>query len=716
MLESDAKAAAVTARPAPPVAPRIAHDMTQLGRTRTDHYHWLKDENWQEVMREPSLLRADIRTYLEAENAYTKAVLEDPTAELRDVLFNEMRARIKEDDSSVPNIDGDYAYYTRFREGGEYPLIARRPASDAFNPDAPETILLDGDAMGKDQDYFAFGDMEASPDQTKIAYGIDTKGSEYYEIRVKDIATGEDTGTLIENAYGPFEWSATGKAIFWVFRDSNGRPSAVYQRDLATGADTLIYEEADPGFFVGIEMSESEEVIFVTASGHTTSETYWFPATELNPQLRLIAARMTDNEYGVTHWDDQFYISTNLDGAVDFKLMRAPMESTSRAGWQDVIPHRPGTLVLGLHAQKDYLAMMERENGLPRIVVRARTDGASHAISFDEAAFDIGLDSGYDYATPILRFDYASPKTPDQVVDYNLTTRERTLRKTREVPSGHSPDHYVTERIMAPSWDGAEVPVTILRRADVQLDGSAPLLLYGYGAYGVTIPADFRTGRLSLVDRGFIYAIVHPRGGMAKGYQWYLDGKLEKKSNTFKDFIATGNVLVERKYTSRGRIVAHGGSAGGLLMGAVANLEPDLFGGIIAAVPFVDVLNTMSDENLPLTPPEWPEWGNPLTDEKAYDQIVSYSPYDNVSAKTYPPMLMTGGVSDPRVTYWEPAKWTARLRHEAPNAGPYLMRINMDAGHYGASGRFEGLKEAAIEYAFALAAVGLAPEVNLERD
>lgn len=700
-------------RPTAPVAKRIDHEITQLGRTRVDPYHWLKDENWQDVMRDPSALRSDIREYLEAENAYTKSVLEEPTAALRDILFKEMRARIKEDDSSVPSIDGPYAYYTRYREGGEYPVIARRQAIDAFNPDGSETILLDGDAMGKGEDYFAFGDMGASPDHTQIAYGIDTKGSEYYQIRVKNIATGEDMGVLIENAYGPFEWSATGKAIFWVFRDQNGRPNAVYQRDLATCADTLVYEEADPAFFVGVETSESEEVIFITASGHTTSETYWFPATELNPRLRLIAARQTDNEYAVTHWDGHFFISTNLDGAVDFKLMRTRMDSTSRSDWEEVIPHRPGTLLLGLHAQEDYLAMMERQNGLPRIIVRSRIDGSTHEISFHESAFDLGLDSGYDYSTPILRFEFASPKTPDQVFDYDLNTRQRILRKMREVPSGHDPDHYVTERIMAASWDGAEVPVTILRRGDTVLDGSAPLLLYGYGSYGITIPADFRTGRLSLVDRGFVYAIVHPRGGMAKGYQWYLDGKLDKKANTFRDFIAAGKFLVEKGYTSRGRIVAHGGSAGGLLVGAAANLEPDLFGGIIAAVPFVDVLNTMSDESLPLTPPEWPEWGNPLTDEKAYDQILSYSPYENVAAKDYPPMLITGGVSDPRVTYWEPAKWTAHLRHTAPHAGPYLMRINMDAGHYGASGRFEGLKEDAIEHAFALAAVGLVPAVHL---
>ncbi len=705
--------AAAPALPAPPVAARIDKEITQLGRTRVDPYNWLKDDNWQDVMRDPSLLKADIRSYLEAENAYTKARLEDPTAALREELFNEMRGRIKEDDSSVPAIDGDWAYYTRFREGGEYAVFARRPAADAYNPGAPETILLDGDAMGKDQDYFAFGDMAVSPDDKSLAYGVDTKGSEYYEIRVKDIETGADTGVVIKNAYGPFEWSATGKAIFWVKRDENGRPSSVFQRELATGKDTLIYEEKDAGFFVGVDTSESEEVIFIASGGHTTSEIYWFPADELNPKLRLIAPRLEDNEYNVRHWDGAFYISTNLDGAVDFKLVRAPMDSSSRDNWKEVIPHRPGTLLIGMHAQKDYFTIMEREGGLPRIVVHEKGMKASYEISFDEAAFDLGLDAGYEYDVPVLRFDYASPTTPDQVIDYNLDTRERTLRKTREVPSGHNPADYVVERIMAPSWDGAEVRVTLLRHKNTPVDGTAPVLLYGYGSYGITIPSDFRTGRLSLVDRGFIYAIVNPRGEMAKGYQWYLDGKLEKKPNTFKDFVAAGNYLVEKGYTKRGQLIAEGGSAGGLLMGAIANMDPGLFGGIIASVPFVDVLNTMSDESLPLTPPEWPEWGNPLTDEKAYDSILAYSPYDNVTKLDYPPMLITGGVTDPRVTYWEPAKWAAKLRHEAPEAGPYYLRINLDSGHFGASGRFEGLKEVAIDYAFALAAAGKIDSVDL---
>ncbi|MFN4225811.1 MAG: S9 family peptidase [Hyphomonas sp.] len=704
-----------TAAPQPPVAARVSHEITQLGRTRNDPYHWLKDENWQDVMHDPSLLNADIRAYLEAENAYTKAVLETPTAGLREALFAEMRGRIKEDDSSVPSIDGDWAYYTRFREGGEYAIYARRPAAQAFDPSAPETILLDGDELGKGQDYFAFNDIEVSPDHKYVAYATDIKGSEFYTIRVKNIETGELTPTVIENAYGAFEWSKTGKAIFWVHRDANSRPDAVYQRNLETGEDTLIYEEKDPGFFVGLGTSESEEVIFVSAGGHTTSEAYWFPADELNPKLRLIAPRETDVEYSVTHWNGEFYIVTNADGAVDFKLMKAPMSASARSHWQDVIPHRPGTLLLGISAQKDYLAIMERENGLPRIVIRSRVDGSTHSISFDEDAYDLGLDSGYDYDVPVLRFDYASPTTPDQVFDYDLNTRQKTLRKTREVPSGHNPSDYVAGRIFAPSWDGALVPVTILRHKNTPLDGSAPVLLYGYGSYGISMPADFRTGRLSLVDRGFIYAIAHIRGGMEKGYQWYLDGKLDKKTNTFRDFIAAGQYLVDQGYTRRGRIVAHGGSAGGLLVGAAANMDPELFAGIIAAVPFVDVLNTMSDESLPLTPPEWPEWGNPLTDEAAYDQILAYSPYDNVTARSYPPILITGGVTDPRVTYWEPAKWAAKLRHEAPDAGPYFLRINMDAGHGGASGRFEGLKEVATEYAFALATVGKADNLDLQR-
>ncbi|MAP94649.1 MAG: S9 family peptidase [Ponticaulis sp.] len=700
-------------KPTPPIAERRPVTIEQLGRTRTDPYSWIRDDNWQEVMKDPSVLKQDIRDYLEAENAYTKTVLEDPTVELRDELFKEMRGRIKEDDSSVPAIDGPYAYYTFYRTGGEYGVLARKPAESAFDAAVEPEILFDGDEAGKGLAYFDTGEIQHSPDHTLLASAIDDKGSEFYTISIKNIETGEALEDVIENTTGDFVWGKNSDVIFWVKRDENGRPSAVYQRILGSGTDTLIYEEQDAGFFVNIDYSDSNEFILIETGGHTTSEVYFFPADATDPELQLVAPRETDVQYSVSDFDGEFYILTNADDAVDFKIVKAPTDAPGRENWETVIPHRPGTLVLGLEAFADHLVRMERQDSLPRLVIRERETGDEHSISFPEAAYSLGMESGYEYNTTTLRFDYASPATPDQVYDYDMVTRERTLRKTREVPSGHNPEDYVVERVMAPSFDGETVPVTILRRKDTPVDGTAPLLLYGYGSYGITIAADFRTTRLSLVDRGFIYATAHIRGSMAKGYQWYLDGKLEKKENTFKDYVAAGRYLVGEGYGSAGNVVGMGGSAGGLLMGAAANLDPELFAGIIAAVPFVDVLTTMSDEELPLTPPEWPEWGNPITTEADYDTILAYSPIDQVTTKPYPAMLITGGLTDPRVTYWEPAKWAAKLRHEAPEAGPYFLRINMDAGHGGASGRLEGLKEAAIEYAFALAAVGKINTVDL---
>ncbi|MCZ4298104.1 S9 family peptidase [Henriciella marina] len=711
---SDTQTATDARAEIPPMAKRVPLEIEQVGRTRTDNYQWMKDDNWQQVMRDPSVLREDIREYLEAENAYTKASLEDPTEKLRETLLAEMRGRIKEDDSSVPSKDGPYAYYVRYREGGEYPIFARKPAEQAFDADAPETVLFDGDAEAEGQSYFSIRGLEQSPDHKLLASAIDTQGSEYYTIAVRNIETGEAVGAPIEGTYGSFEWGADSNLLYWVERDDNGRPTAVFQRDLTTGEDVEIYREEDPGFFVGVSKSESEEFIFVETGGHTSGEVWYFPADAKRPEPTLVAPRKEDEEYDVTHWNGAFYILTNADGAVDFKVMKAPIDNPGRENWEEVIPHRPGTLVLGLDPYKDHLVRLERANALPRIVVRARESGDEHTIAMDESAYDLGLGSG-EYDSTVMRYDYASPARPSQVFDYDMETRERTLRKTREVPSGHNADDYVVERLMVPAWDGEEIPVTILRRADTAVDGSAPLLLYGYGSYGITIPASFSTSRLSLVDRGFVYAIAHVRGSQAKGYQWYLDGKLEKKPNTFKDYVSAGRYLVENGYGAEGRVVGHGGSAGGLLMGAAANMDPELFGGIIAAVPFVDVINTMSDDTLPLTPPEWPEWGNPITDAEAYDTILAYSPYDNVADKDYPAMLITGGLSDPRVTYWEPSKWAAQLRHEAPNAGPYYLRINMDAGHGGSTGRFEGLKETAIEYAFALASVGLVDGYDISR-
>lgn len=691
-----------------PVAKRELKTIEQVGRTRVDPYNWMKDENWQDVMQDPTVLRADIREYLEAENAYTKAKLEEPLEGLKEELFTEMRGRIKEDDSSLPSVDGPYAYLTRFRTGGEYPIIARKAAADIYNKDAEDEILLDGDAMGEGQAYFAFNDVEHSPNHKLIAYAVDTQGSEFYDIKFKNLETGEYLPDVIENTYGSFVWGANSDRVYWIERNDEGRPAAVHMYTLGGEGSTEIYREQDPGFFLSVSESQSGEYIFIGAGSHTTSEVHYFKAGADTPELKTISARETDVEYSVEHWGDQFVISTNADGAVDFKIVTAPTDAPGRDNWTDLVPHEAGTLILGMDVLKDHFIRLERHQGLPRIVVRDRTSGEEETIAFDEEAYALGTSVGYEYDTTQIRINYSSPSTPAQVFDYDLASKERVLRKEQEVPSGHNADDYKVKRVMAPARDGETVPVTILYHKDTPIDGSAPMLLYGYGSYGITISARFRTTPLALADRGMVYAIVHPRGSMAKGYQWYLDGKLEKKVNTFNDYVDAGNFLISEGYSSRGNVVGMGGSAGGLLMGAVANQDPEMFAGIIAAVPFVDVINTMSDESLPLTPPEWPEWGNPITSAEDYDTIMAYSPYDQVTDKPYPAMLITGGLSDPRVTYWEPSKWAAKLRHEAPEAGPYYLRINMEAGHGGASGRFEGLKETALEYAFALSAVGKA--------
>lgn len=698
----------------PPIAKRVPVTIEQVGRTRIDPYHWMKDDNWQTVMQDPTVLREDIREYLEAENAYTKAALEEPASALQEELFTEMRGRIKEDDSSLPDLDGPYAYLTRYRTGGEYPIIARKPAADIYNQEVEDEILIDGDALGEGKAYFSFGEVEHSPNHKLMAYAIDEQGSEFYDIHFKNLETGEILPFSIPRTYGDFVWGKNSDRIFWVERNEEARPSAVHMYVLGDEGSTEIYRETDPGYFVGVSESLSGDYIFITARDHTTSEARFFEADTTSPDPVMIAPRESGVEYSVEQWGDEFVLLTNVDGAVDFKLMTTPISAPGRENWTDLIAHEPGTLVLDVDALKDHLVRLERKDGLPRIVVRARETGNETTIAFDEAAYDLSMSTGYAYDTTTIRINYSSPSTPARVFDYDLATNQRVLRKEQEVPSGHNREDYVVERIMAKARDGAAVPVTLLRHKDTPVDGTAPMLLYGYGSYGITVSASFRTTPLALANRGMIYAIVHPRGSMAKGYQWYLDGKLDKKVNTFNDYIDAGNQLVDMGYTTRGNVVGMGGSAGGLLMGAAANQDPELFAGIIAAVPFVDVINTMSDESLPLTPPEWPEWGNPITSAEDYDTIMAYSPYDQVSDKPYPAMLITGGLSDPRVTYWEPSKWAAKLRHEAPNGGPYFLRINMEAGHGGASGRFEGLKETALEYAFALAAVGKTDQLDFD--
>jgi oligopeptidase B len=690
-----------------PTAEQRPLTIEQLGRTRTDEYAWLRDDNWQEVMRDPSVLQADIRAHLEAENAYYNAVM-SPTEALQERIFQEIRGRIREDDSSVPERDGEFEYYTRFREGGQYPVFARRPVDPASPEEDAEQILLDGDVEADGIEYLDFGTIAHSPDHRYLAWSVDTRGSEYYEIRIRDLTTGEDIATLTDESTGDFAWANDSSTLFWVWRDANGRSKRVYRQDRGAADSELVYDEPDDGFFVNVGNTAGDTHVVISTSGHTTSEVRLIDANNPASVPILVSARETDVEYSLTETGDGFYILTNLDGAVDFQVMRAPIDAPQRENWETVIDHRPGTLVTGLLGFRDWMVRVEREDALPRIIVRHLESGEEHTIAFAEEAYSLGVDAGFEFATDTMRFSYESPSTPEETYDYDMATRERELRKRQEIPSGHDPADYVVRRIMAPAHDGEQIPVTLLYHRDTPVDGTAPLMLYGYGSYGITIPAAFRVTPLSLVDRGMIYAIAHIRGSQARGYGWYLDGKLENKINTFRDFVSAGEALVAEGFTSRGNMVAYGGSAGGLLVGAAINLQPDLFAGAIAAVPFVDVINTMSDPTLPLTPPEWPEWGNPIEDPEAYDTIAEYSPYDNIEAIDYPHVLATAGLTDPRVTYWEPAKWTARLRATRADNGLTLMRTNMGAGHGGASGRFDSLRETAENWAFALMTVGLA--------
>ncbi len=689
---------------AAPIAQKRPKSISLHGIDRQDDYAWLRADNWQDVMADSSALPEDIRAHLEAENAYMDAVTA-PLSTLKSEIFEEMKGRIKDDDSSVPSPHGEWLYGARFRPGDQYGLYFRRPKS-APTDESNETILLDADALSRDSAYFDLGDINHSPNHQWLAYTVDKTGSEDYSVYLRKIDGGEAKPLGISKSTGTLVWAEDNATIYWVERDDNHRPCKVYRRNVhSDDAAHLVYEETDPGLFVGIGKSDARQFIEISAHDHTSGETRLIDARDNTASPRLIEPRSTGHEYSVHDHPTGLYILTNTDNATDFKIMRAPLDNSDRAQWQDFVPHKPGTLILGLEIFSNYMVRLEREDALPRIVIHHLNSAEEHIIAFEDAAYSLGLMGGYEFDTDWLRFSYSSPVQPGQIIDYNMSTRERIVRKVTEVPSGHTPSDYACERIEVQARDGEAVPVTLLYRAGQKLDGSAPCLLYGYGSYGITIPASFRTSILSLVDRGFVYAIAHIRGGKAKGYDWYLKGKLDTKQATFDDFVDCGRALAARGYTSEGKIVAHGGSAGGLLVGAALNQAPELFGGVIGAVPFVDVLTTMSDASLPLTPPEWPEWGNPITDAKAYARIAAYSPYDNVVDAEYPAVLITGGLSDPRVTYWEPAKWAAKLReHQKANA-PITLKINMDAGHQGESGRYTRLKETALEYAFAITAV-----------
>ena len=680
--------------PTQPIAPQRPHTITTHGDERADPWFWLREQDDPQTME-----------YLRAENAFTEAFMQ-PLEALQEAIYAEIRGRIKEDDNTVPEKEGDFYYYVRFEEGGQYPIYCRRQGSD----DGPETVLLDVNRLAEGRDYTRVGAFRNSPDHKLAAYGVDFDGSEQYTIRLLDLETGQTLPDAIPGTYYSIEWANDNRTFYYSVLDERHRPVSIYRHLLGTdpAQDALVYHEDDARFFVGLGKSNSDRFIYVVAGGNNMSEWRFMDANDPQAELTLVEPRAVDFEYDLADHGDRFLIRHNGDGARDFQLATAPITNPGRANWTEFMAHQPGRPLLDLDAYRDHLVVACRQDGLPQVMIMRLGDNDVHYIAgIEEEDFAMSPRGGREFDTTSLRFSYTSMKTPAAVYDYDMDTRERVLRKQQEIPSGYDADRYDTRRIWATARDGTSVPISLLMLKSTPVDGSAPLYLYGYGSYGLTMEASFGISALSLVDRGFVFAIAHIRGGMEMGWDWYENGKLLKKRNTFHDFIDCAEHLIAQGYTSAGRIAAAGGSAGGMLMGAVVNERPDLFGCVVAHVPFVDVLNTMLDDSLPLTTMEYNEWGNP-NDAEYYHYMRTYSPYDNVRRQAYPAMLVTGGISDPRVTYWEPAKWVARLRDLRTDENPLLLKIHMDSGHAGASGRFERIKEVAEEYAFILNALGLA--------
>lgn len=679
----------------PPIAPQKQQELTAHGDIRIDPWYWIQD------MEDPDTLE-----YLNSENSFTEHIFE-PWAEQREQLFTEMRARIKEDDSTVPSKEGDYWYYTKFEEGTQYPIFCRKYLS----LDKPEEILLDVNQLAQNQDYTQIGSVENSPDHKLLAFSVDHTGSEEYTIRIKDLETGLMLDDSIPNSYYSLEWANDSRTIFYDSLDEHHRPVNILRHMIGTDAsgDVLIYQETDPRFFVGLAKSASSRFIYVISGGNNIAEWHFLDANQPNNSLTLIQPRQEDFEYDVEDHGEHFMIRNNGDGAKDFKISQTPITNPLKENWTDFYHYQPGRIIQTILLFQDYLVVSIRDKGLPKLEVIHLDSGTNQSIYFDEEDYNVRPQQGREWDTSVLRFSYASLTTPSTIFDYDMANNSRELKKQTEVLAGFDSNLYASKRVLAPAEDGTLIPISLLFRKDTPLDGSAPLYLYGYGSYGIIMESDFGSSRLSLVDRGFIFAIAHPRGGMDLGWDWYQEGKLLNKKNTFTDFIQCAEYLIQEKYTRAGQIVAVGGSAGGMLMGAIANMRPDLFRSIVAHVPFVDVLTTMLDDTLPLTTMEYNEWGNPNQHEY-YDYIKSYSPYDNIQQQDYPSMFITGGISDPRVTYWEPTKWTASLRHNKTDNNLLLLKIHMDSGHAGASGRFERLKEVAEEYTFILNQFGYPKE------
>jgi oligopeptidase B len=679
----------------PPVAKVVPRVDTLHGDIRVDNYAWLRDD---------ARKRADVIDYLTAENAYTEAKTAS-LAPLREKLYAEFVGRIKQTDLQVPERYGPYLYYSRTVEGQQYPIFARKRGSEQ----AAEEILLDRNERAAGGTYYATGATEVSPNHQRLAVLEDRNGSEHFVLRVKDLSTGRWLPDSIpETTYG-VAWGNDNRTLFYTRFDSAQRADRIFRHRLgeAPAKDAVVAHEPDALFEVELTKSHSGRYLFITHHSFTSSEVKYLDAGAPDGAWRVIVPRTPDLEYEVEHHDDRFFIRTNADGATNFKIVTAPVSSPGRKSWRDWLPARRDVQVVSVLPFRDHIVVKEQGNALPRLRVVNATTGAMHHLAFPESVYTASIGVNREYATPVLRYRYTSLVTPSSVYDYDMTRRVSTLRKQDEVVGGYDKTKYGTERAWARATDGTLVPLSIVYKKPFVRDGKRPLLLYAYGSYGYSTDPTFSISRLSLLDRGVVYAIAHIRGGQEMGRKWYDDGKMMRKKNTFTDFIVAGDHLVDQKYTSRDRLAINGGSAGGLLMGVVTNMRPDLFRAVVADVPFVDVINTMLDASIPLTAQEWLQWGDPHQ-AAAYTYMKSYSPYDNVTAKAYPAMLVTTSLNDPRVAYWEPTKWVAKLRAMKTDDHVLLLRANMGAGHGGSSGRYDALKDVAFRYAFILDQIGAA--------
>lgn len=689
--------------PSPPVAEKNDSILTLHGQDRVDPYFWMRLSDEQKNTDTPDLQTQKVLDYLNAENSYTQKVMDD-TQTLQEKLYNEIVSRIRQDDESVPYFKNGYWYYTRYEEEKEYPIYCRKKKS----LEADEEILINVNELAEGFDYYAAVGLTISPDNKILAFGEDTLSRRIYTLRFKNLETGEFLEDNIPNTTGGGAWANDNKTFFYTSKNKVSLLSEkIWKHKLGsnTSEDELIYEEKDPSFYMGVYKTKSDEFIVIGEQSTLSNDYYILSADDPDGKFRQFTPREKVHEYSIEHFEDKFYVLTNWN-AQNFRLMETSENATEKSNWKEVIPHRDDVLLDDIEVFKNYLVLEERSNALTHLRIINQKTNEEHYLDFGEPAYVVYSSTNTEFDTPVLRYGYSSLTTPNSVYDYNMETRERELKKRQEVVGGHDPDEYVTERVFATARDGVRVPITLVYKKGTPLDGTAPLVQYAYGSYGASMDPWFSSTRLSLLDRGFIWAIAHIRGGQEMGRQWYEDGKMFNKKNTFRDYIDCSKFLIDEKYTSPEHLYAIGGSAGGLLMGAVANMAPELYNGMIAAVPFVDVVSTMLDETIPLTTNEFDEWGNPKNLE-SYEYMLSYSPYDQVKEQNYPNLLVTTGLFDSQVQYWEPAKWVAKLRDKKTDDNILLLHTNMDAGHGGASGRFERYKETALEYAFFLKLEGI---------